>query len=174
MKLLGIISLALIGGVLVSSTAHASTAVVTAESLNCRERPVTSAPIVTKLAKGQRVEIEQREGSWAQVSVGENRCWVANLYLADAASFTELGDTYHPKARNTTSTPKISHHSSRSTVLHLHSTPGATKNAKGRSTKSKQRAYDGGSCPCSGSNVCIGPRGGRYCITSGGNKRYGV
>lgn len=30
------------------------------------------------------------------------------------------------------------------------------------------------SCPCSGSRVCIGPRGGRYCITSGGNKRYGV
>ncbi len=29
-------------------------------------------------------------------------------------------------------------------------------------------------CPCSGSQVCIGRRGGRYCITSGGNKRYGV
>jgi hypothetical protein len=28
------------------------------------------------------------------------------------------------------------------------------------------------SCPCSGSANCIGPRGGRYCITSGGNKRY--
>jgi hypothetical protein len=31
-----------------------------------------------------------------------------------------------------------------------------------------------GSCPCNGGNVCVGPRGGRYCITSGGNKRYGV
>lgn len=30
----------------------------------------------------------------------------------------------------------------------------------------------GGSCPCSGSFNCTGPRGGRYCITSGGNKRY--
>lgn len=30
------------------------------------------------------------------------------------------------------------------------------------------------SCPCSSGNVCIGPRGGRYCITSGGNKRYGL
>lgn len=36
-----------------------------------------------------------------------------------------------------------------------------------------QRFY-GDNCPCSGRNVCIGPRGGRYCITSGGNKRYGV
>jgi Rieske Fe-S protein len=32
----------------------------------------------------------------------------------------------------------------------------------------------GWSCPCSSGNVCIGPRGGRYCITTGGNKRYGV
>ena len=31
-----------------------------------------------------------------------------------------------------------------------------------------------GVCPCSGPNVCIGPRGGRYCITAGGNRRYGV
>ncbi|MEZ0472667.1 SH3 domain-containing protein [Luteimonas salinilitoris] len=30
----------------------------------------------------------------------------------------------------------------------------------------------GSSCPCSGSTNCYGPRGGRYCITSGGNKRY--
>jgi len=32
----------------------------------------------------------------------------------------------------------------------------------------------GSSCPCSSGNVCIGPRGGRYCITSGCHKRYGV
>lgn len=32
----------------------------------------------------------------------------------------------------------------------------------------------GSSCPCSSGSLCIGPRGGRYCITSGGNKRYGV
>lgn len=35
--------------------------------------------------------------------------------------------------------------------------------------------YDGDSpCPCSSGRVCIGPRGGRYCITYGGNKRYGL
>jgi len=28
------------------------------------------------------------------------------------------------------------------------------------------------SCPCSGSANCYGPRGGRFCITSGGSKRY--
>ncbi|MNE97115.1 hypothetical protein D3C80_1954150 [compost metagenome] len=34
--------------------------------------------------------------------------------------------------------------------------------------------YSGGGCSCSGGNVCYGSRGGRYCITSGGHKRYGI
>ncbi|VVQ25848.1 hypothetical protein PS928_06226 [Pseudomonas fluorescens] len=38
----------------------------------------------------------------------------------------------------------------------------------------RQTPEYGSSCPCSSGTVCIGPRGGRYCITSGGNKRYGV
>lgn len=46
----------------------------------------------------------------------------------------------------------------RSTGLNLYSPRGTTT----------------GECPCNGGNVCVGPRGGRYCITSGGNKRYGV
>lgn len=36
------------------------------------------------------------------------------------------------------------------------------------------RGTTSGECPCNGGKVCIGPRGGRYCITRGGNKRYGV
>lgn len=34
--------------------------------------------------------------------------------------------------------------------------------------------YSDPSCSCAGGNVCYGPRGGRYCITSGGKKRYGI
>ena len=33
-------------------------------------------------------------------------------------------------------------------------------------------AFRDATCPCSGSFNCTGPRGGQYCITSGGNKRY--
>ena len=33
---------------------------------------------------------------------------------------------------------------------------------------------EGGNCSCASRRVCTGPRGGRYCITSGGNKRYGL
>lgn len=58
--------------------------------------------------------------------------------------------------------------------------------AKRRYSYAKKRAKTGGysaygsrgtttgSCPCNGGDVCIGPRGGRYCITCGGNKRYGI
>lgn len=57
--------------------------------------------------------------------------------------------------------------------------------AKKRSSKSSRRRTRGytpmnfrgatsGECPCNGGKVCVGPRGGRYCITSSGNKRYGV
>lgn len=49
-------------------------------------------------------------------------------------------------------------------ALRRHSTP----------ARRSRPDYLDGTCPCSGDRVCIGPRGGRYCITSGGNKRYGV
>ncbi len=50
--------------------------------------------------------------------------------------------------------------------------------SKGKSRSSSSRSSSGyasgssDSCPCSGSNDCIGPRGGIYCYTSVGNKRY--
>jgi hypothetical protein len=27
-------------------------------------------------------------------------------------------------------------------------------------------------CPCGSGRICVGPRGGRYCTTRGGNKSY--
>ncbi|WP_348635937.1 hypothetical protein [Pseudomonas sp. BP8] len=59
----------------------------------------------------------------------------------------------------------------------------AAKSAEHR--RAQHRAYEqeqrqgggfdsGGGCSCAGGNVCYGPRGGRYCITAGGNKRYGI
>lgn len=37
-----------------------------------------------------------------------------------------------------------------------------------------REATSSGECPCNGGKVCTGKRGGRYCITSSGRKRYGV
>lgn len=41
----------------------------------------------------------------------------------------------------------------------------------GGSSSAIQPATSSG-CPCSGNQLCTGPRGGRYCLTSGGNKSY--
>jgi hypothetical protein len=45
-----------------------------------------------------------------------------------------------------------------------------------KSTSSVKARSDGGysepDCSCGGGNFCYGPRGGHYCITSGGNKAY--
>lgn len=41
-------------------------------------------------------------------------------------------------------------------------------------TPQKSESSSSTSCLCGTGHVCVGPRGGRYCITSGGNKRYGV
>lgn len=49
-----------------------------------------------------------------------------------------------------------------------HSNLNKTKPPKEKTYKPK--TYVG--CPCSSSQNCVGPRGGSYCITSGGNKRY--
>jgi hypothetical protein len=61
---------------------------------------------------------------------------------------------------------------------------GAAKRRRKRSAASKAVSGSGigggrgvssdGRCPCNGGKVCVGPRGGRYCITSSGKKRYGV
>lgn len=41
----------------------------------------------------------------------------------------------------------------------------ATKKATGGQATSS-------SCPCSGSKLCVGPRGGKFCIAPNGKKRY--
>lgn len=42
----------------------------------------------------------------------------------------------------------------------------------GKVSRKKQYHSSGNDCACVDYKVCYGPRGGRYCITSGGNKRY--
>lgn len=51
------------------------------------------------------------------------------------------------------------------------SKPGSSRAAP-PAPSSRPVARSGSSCPCGTGSVCTGPRGGRYCMTSGGNKRY--
>lgn len=153
---------------------------VRASTLNCRAEPQAESPIVAKLSRGQSVSIAETRGAWSQLTTQD--CWVLSRYLdVEAANSGEQShfaydSRYRSRAQRlstpTLSFPQLSSPSKkRSVATRKHSSASSSK----RSRSSSFRSYgNGGSCPCSGGNICIGPRGGRYCITSGGNKRYGV
>lgn len=131
------------------SYASDETVYVNTQTLNARSGPSSTSRIVGRLRDGQAVKVVESKGDWLKVAQGAALFWIANSHV--------------------TSSPPVRAAASQS----LLSTPQKrTRSAK--RTKSKRGNFLDGSCPCSGTRICIGPRGGRYCITSGGNKRYGV
>ena len=166
---------AALGGLMLGSpaAAQAQQAYVTANTLNCRDAASTSSGPVTKLAYRDRVAVQTEEAGWSKVQASSgSSCWVSSRYLSSE----------EPASRSTTTSS--SHSRPSSSRVRQFSSSGSTRARQSASTGSSRRSsarrssrsqgLSGGSCPCSGSSVCIGPRGGRYCITSGGNKRYGV
>lgn len=108
------------------------------------QRSSPDGRVVGRLSGGDQVVVYERKGSWARVSPEGSSA----RWVSSRLLCGDVG-CYSPRPSR----------------------------ANSRSTNSPRPArsnYSDGSCPCSGSRVCIGPRGGRYCITSGGNKRYGV
>lgn len=132
--------------------AQAAMYYVDANRLNCREAPRTNAPVVQVLNRGQRVDALTFQSDWAKVAPDDaSACWASSRYLA----------TTPPPS------PLIG------TVNVGRSKPAPRRQSRpATAPRSLSSAYSGSGCPCSGYNNCFGPRGGRYCITSGGNKRY--
>ena len=102
---------------------------------------------------GKRYTLVQRANGWLRLQSGPESGW------ARAGAFGSCASAPYPAARAGKQESK--------------------SNGVARSTQAKpqesRRSYESGSgCPCGGGKVCVGPRGGRYCITSGGNKKYGV
>lgn len=169
-----------------SSVAPGTVRYVSAKALNCRAAASKTADNVRSLRRGDQVAVVEEAEGWARL---ENMpsCWVSATFLsndpiATSAPLAALpaavrGDTSSsrtaPASQGLLSEPE----SQRSSYS---GSSGNARSAKARrsarsSRKRKSRGgYGGGACPCSGGTVCIGPRGGRFCITSGGNKRYGV
>ncbi|WP_443026274.1 SH3 domain-containing protein [Sphingomonas sp. CCH5-D11] len=148
----------------------AAQAAVTTANVNCRAAAATSARIVERVSAGTSVSILDRAGTWTQVDRARD-CWVAARYLAEDGSYVPARSftpsTYSKRSRQAAETRRANRRS-------LSALSRQASRSK-RSQRSAPSYYGGGgSCPCSGANVCVGPRGGRYCITSGGNKRYGV
>lgn len=167
-------SIGLLAALLLAAGASsaAQAAVVTATSLNCRSEAVRTAPVVVRLSRGDEVDVLEVEGSWSRVDpAATGACWVSSRFLVSDASRLSASSTDAPSAASSRTPSRAYGPSARADRR------GSSPRRSARRSRSKSapiRAFGGSSCPCSGGNVCVGPRGGRYCITSGGNKRYGV
>lgn len=117
---------------------------VNANRLNLRDEP--AGKVISTLKRGDKIQVFEWRDDWARVSAdGQPARWLSSKSLCEAV------DCY------VVSKPEAT----RPVSLTPQPIP-------------RQPTIYGSSCPCSSGTVCIGPRGGRYCITSGGNKRYGV
>ncbi|MBK5071727.1 SH3 domain-containing protein [Budviciaceae bacterium CWB-B4] len=126
----------------------AVTQYVNAEKLNVRTSP--NGKIVTSLKQGQKVLVHEQRDSWSRITPDtEPARWVSSSLLCNT-------DNCYISNKKPAVAP---------TVYRSQSKP---------QPASRSINYSGSGCPCSSGRICIGPRGGRYCITSGGNKRYGV
>ena len=142
------------------NVAQAQTFYVNADLLNVRNEPI-SGQVVEQLKRGEAVEVYTYSDNNKWVNISSNPTtpkWISSSYLCD------YEDCYLDGSFGQYSQPK-------DIVSYVNSTP-STKKVSKKTSKSTQSYSYGGSCPCSGSFNCTGKRGGQYCITSGGNKRY--
>lgn len=154
-------------------TSDAIAATVSVDTLNCHSRPDSAAAIVGKLSRGQHVSVKETRGGWSHVASPDS--WVVARYLSvdQVGNIPAKSTAYRYPTRQSFRSPRHFISTSRYSIKRNSSSVSRHSRATLRRSGSTSGTF-GGSCPCSGSNVCIGPRGGRYCITSGGNKRYGV
>ena len=121
---------------------------VTAPSLNVRSAP--NGTIVGSISQGSTVQVFELQDGWARIApTSEPLKWISAKSLCEVA-----GCAKPPPAPIT---PHVTASQSKSVAV----TPRKSVHAVG-----------GFGCPCSGGHYCVGPRGGVYCYTSGGNKRY--
>lgn len=169
----GIVRCLVILAGLISGTASATTVT---SNVNCRNQPTTTARIVARISCGTEVSVERRRDDWSLIRHAPRSCWVASRYLGEQstadANRASLRQTRAVSRSAYTNRARISRPSRRSSFWSSTSHRSTPRQSRLRSAPSYN--YGGGYCPCSGRNICVGPRGGRYCITSGGNKRYGV
>lgn len=128
--------------------ASSDTVYVSSSTLNARSRPSTSSRVVGRLHSGQPLRVVDTKGDWLKVAQGAALFWIMRSHVSGVAPVAS-------QAPQSLMAPAAKH----------------SRSAKHTAPRSNFRDD---TCPCSGSHICIGPRSGCYCITSGGNKRYGV
>lgn len=121
---------------------------INTNSLNIRDKP--NGHIVGKLGRGEKVDIYETKGNWARISLNSSSPqWLSTKLLC------ETDGCFKQKSRSTTSNNYQ-----------------ALKSHPHHSERKQKKTYYDSDCSCAVVDYCVGPRGGHYCITSGGNKRY--
>lgn len=100
--------------------------------------------VISTLKRGDKVQVFEKQSDWVRISIDGQPAKWLSSKNLCSGSSCYVLSERRPQA------------------------PPATQSMR------KSTPDYGSSCACSSGSVCIGPRGGRYCITSGGNKRYGV
>lgn len=117
---------------------------VNSDSINVRNKP--NGTIIDRLKRGQSVFIYDVSGDWERISKeSESQRWV------DSSLLCSYDGCYTGKTLKSSTVNRAATY-----------TP----------VTSKKQTYSIGGCSCGTGNYCYGPRGGRYCYTSGGNKSY--
>ncbi|WP_167334333.1 SH3 domain-containing protein [Moraxella bovoculi] len=146
-----------------SINAIAETQYVNADILNVRDFPI-DGEVIGQLSRGDSVDIYESsdDRTWSNISDDEYYpMWVSNRYLCSGDGCYQVNN---PFLNNRTERQLRSVNSPKPSARNLSSTS--------RTQKKTTTYFYGGSCPCSGSYNCTGPRGGTYCYTNSGKKRY--
>ncbi|NUF24773.1 SH3 domain-containing protein [Acinetobacter oleivorans] len=121
---------------------------INTNTLNIRDKP--NGSVVAKLGRGEKVDIYEKKGNWVRISLNSSSPqWISEKLLC------ETEDCFKQKTRKTKSNNYQ-----------------ALKSQSHHSLKKQSQKYYDSDCSCAVVDYCVGPRGGHYCITSGGNKRY--
>lgn len=161
--------------VVIGLSGSPANATVTTNTVFCRAQPTTTSSIITRIPAGSSVTVRRREPSWALVTRQPQDCWINSRYLSeDSAAKANRYSLEQVRSGSHRATHSAYRFRQPSRRAHAWAAPTYRSPKKHTRTRRAPSYNYGGSCPCSGRNICIGPRGGRYCITSGGNKRYGV
>ncbi|WP_111859110.1 SH3 domain-containing protein [Acinetobacter sp. CFCC 10889] len=127
---------------------------VKTNKLNVRDHPV-NGKIVDQLKKGDKVFIYERNNLWDRISQEfDAPKWVLSTHLCKESNCFKEKEIKQLVEKSNDQKP-------------IYSSYKATRENSKIVNNSRS-----GACPCSGSSNCVGPRGGQYCYTSGGNKRY--
>ncbi|MCU9997911.1 SH3 domain-containing protein [[Pasteurella] aerogenes] len=132
-------------------------------SANVREYANYDSPIVDKIPKGKFVTVYDTLDGWSRLTdVKEtNQRWVHSNDLCNTKGCS-VGKVTTNNVKQASKTNQL-----KSTTTHY-----KQKSTQVKQKGNKQRAVYSSGCSCGSGNYCYGPRGGRYCITSGGNKSY--